>query len=128
MSTNFDLMAQLERAFDGLKMNGLSRRMMVTGGNVTGITGQLVREDLVERVRVPGGRRAYRVCLTPRGRAECAEMARAHEVSGASVPGSSSTARTRPRRSRRSCSASAAAAHAEDGTAVRAPAAPAGHA
>src|SRR5688572_10971393 len=34
----FDLMAQLERAPDGLKMNELSRRMMVTGGNVTGIT------------------------------------------------------------------------------------------
>ena len=31
----FDLMAQLERAPDGLKMNELSRRMMVTGGNVT---------------------------------------------------------------------------------------------
>jgi DNA-binding MarR family transcriptional regulator len=38
----FDLMAQLERAPDGLKMNELSRRMMVTGGNVTGITDQLV--------------------------------------------------------------------------------------
>ena len=34
----FDLMAQLERAPDGLRMNELSRRMMVTGGNVTGIT------------------------------------------------------------------------------------------
>ncbi len=33
----FDLMAQLERAPAGLKMNELSRRMMVTGGNVTGI-------------------------------------------------------------------------------------------
>ena len=40
----FDLMAQLERAPDGLKMNELSRRMMVTGGNVTGITDQLVAE------------------------------------------------------------------------------------
>ena len=38
----FDLMAQLERAPDGLRMNELSRRMMVTGGNVTGITDQLV--------------------------------------------------------------------------------------
>jgi DNA-binding MarR family transcriptional regulator len=40
----FDLMAQLERAPEGLKMNELSRRMMVTGGNVTGITDQLVAE------------------------------------------------------------------------------------
>ncbi len=74
----FDLMAQLERAPEGLKMNELSRRMMVTGGNVTGITDQLVQEDLVERVQVPGDRRAYRVRLTPRGRAEFAVMARAH--------------------------------------------------
>ncbi|MES2973176.1 MAG: MarR family transcriptional regulator, partial [Pseudomonadota bacterium] len=43
----FDLMAQLERSPDGLKMNELSRRMMVTGGNVTGITDQLVAEGLV---------------------------------------------------------------------------------
>ncbi len=76
----FDLMAQLERAPEGLKMNELSRRMMVTGGNITGITDQLVQEDLVERVQVPGDRRAYRVCLTARGRAQFAIMAQAHET------------------------------------------------
>ena len=64
----FDLMAQLERSPEGLKMNELSRRMMVTGGNVTGITDQLVTEGLVERVDVEGDRRAYRVRLTTRGR------------------------------------------------------------
>ena len=57
----FDLMAQLERNPDGLKMNKLSRRMMVTGGNVTGITDQLVAEGLVERVDVEGDRRAFRI-------------------------------------------------------------------
>ena len=76
----FDLMAQLERARDGLKMNELSRRMMVTGGNVTGITDQLVAEDLVERVAVEGDRRAYRVRLTPKGRKAFADMAHAHEA------------------------------------------------
>ena len=76
----FDLMAQLERARDGLKMNELSRRMMVTGGNVTGITDQLVTEDLVERVNVDGDRRAYRVRLTPKGRKVFADMALAHEA------------------------------------------------
>jgi DNA-binding MarR family transcriptional regulator len=40
----FDLMSQLERSPQGLKMGELSKRMMVTGGNVTGITDQLVRE------------------------------------------------------------------------------------
>ena len=76
----FDLMAQLERAPDGLKMNELSRRMMVTGGNVTGITDQLVQEDLVERVQVPGDRRAYQVRLTPKGRTHFVVMAQAHEA------------------------------------------------
>jgi DNA-binding MarR family transcriptional regulator len=75
----FDLMAQLERAPKGLKMNELSRRMMVTGGNVTGITDQLVTEGLVERLAVPGDRRAFLVRLTAAGHASFAEMARAHE-------------------------------------------------
>jgi DNA-binding MarR family transcriptional regulator len=75
----FDLMAQLERAEGGLKMNELSRRMMVTGGNVTGITDQLVSEGLVERIDVEGDRRAYRVRLTPRGRKLFHDMARQHE-------------------------------------------------
>jgi DNA-binding MarR family transcriptional regulator len=75
----FDLMAQLERAPDGLKMNELSRRMMVTGGNVTGITDQLVAEGLVERIEVAGDRRAYRVRLTAKGRKQFHEMARQHE-------------------------------------------------
>ena len=75
----FDLMAQLERAPDGLKMNELSRRMMVTGGNVTGITDQLVTEGLVERIDVEGDRRAYRVRLTAKGRKQFNDMARQHE-------------------------------------------------
>ena len=75
----FDLMAQLERAPNGLKMNELSRRMMVTGGNVTGITDQLVAEGLVERIDVEGDRRAYRVRLTAKGRKQFHDMARQHE-------------------------------------------------
>ena len=76
----FDLMAQLERSREGMKMNELSRRMMVTGGNITGITDQLVTEDLVERVPVPGDRRAYRVRLTAKGRKQFSDMAHEHEA------------------------------------------------
>jgi DNA-binding MarR family transcriptional regulator len=75
----FDLMAQLERAPQGLKMNELSSRMMVTGGNVTGITDQLVREGLVDRVGVAEDRRACRVRLTSRGRRLFRDMAAQHE-------------------------------------------------
>lgn len=75
----FDLMAQLERHPDGLRMGELSRRMMVTGGNVTGITDQLEEEGLVQRVPDPADRRAYSVKLTPAGRTAFAEMAAVHE-------------------------------------------------
>jgi DNA-binding MarR family transcriptional regulator len=75
----FDLMSQLERSQDGLKMKELSRRMMVTGGNITGITDQLVSEGLVERLPVAGDRRAFRVRLTARGRKSFADMAHQHE-------------------------------------------------
>ena len=75
----FDLMAQLERHPEGLKMKELSQRLMVTGGNVTGITDQLVAEGLVERVGVEGDRRAFLVRLTPEGRETFERMAVEHE-------------------------------------------------
>jgi DNA-binding MarR family transcriptional regulator len=75
----FDLMAQLERYPEGLRMGELSRRMMVTGGNVTGITDQLEQEQLVVRVPDPKDGRAYSVMLTPAGRSAFADMAQVHE-------------------------------------------------
>ena len=75
----FDLMAQLERYPDGLRMGELSKRMMVTGGNVTGITDQLEEEQLVVRVPDPSDRRAYSVRLTPAGRKAFGDMAAVHE-------------------------------------------------
>jgi DNA-binding MarR family transcriptional regulator len=75
----FDLMAQLERHREGLKMNELSRLLMVTGGNVTAIVDQLEKEGLVERLDEPADRRAFCICLTKSGEKSFAEMARAHE-------------------------------------------------
>jgi DNA-binding MarR family transcriptional regulator len=75
----FDLMAQLERNPEGLRMGELSRRMMVTGGNITGITDQLVAEGLVERRPIPGDRRVQAVRLTAKGRRAFDAMASAHE-------------------------------------------------
>ena len=75
----FDLMAQLERAPRGLKMGELSKRMMVTGGNVTGITDLLEEEGLVERAADPADRRAWLVRLTPAGKRAFAAMAEEHE-------------------------------------------------
>ncbi|NHZ41055.1 MarR family winged helix-turn-helix transcriptional regulator [Massilia aquatica] len=75
----FDLMAQLERHPDGLRMGELSKRMMVTGGNITGITDQLEQEALVVRVPDPKDRRAYSVKLTQEGHTAFARMAVVHE-------------------------------------------------
>lgn len=75
----FDLLAQLERAPAGLRMGELSSRLMVTGGNVTGLVAQLVAEGMVERMPEPGDRRASIVRLTGRGRDAFREMAAEHE-------------------------------------------------
>jgi DNA-binding MarR family transcriptional regulator len=75
----FDLMAQLQRHPAGLKMGEISRRMMVTGGNVTGIADELEAAGLVARRAAPGDRRAYILRLTAAGRRTFDEMARAHE-------------------------------------------------
>ena len=75
----FDLLAQLEREPEGLTMGELSQRLMVTGGNVTGITDQLEGEGLVVRAEHPSDRRAYRVCLTAAGRRQFRRMAATHE-------------------------------------------------
>lgn len=74
----FDLMAQLERAPDGLTMGELSRRLMVTGGNVTGMVDRLVDEKLVERRPAPHDRRSNIVGLTRAGRAQFDIVAREH--------------------------------------------------
>jgi DNA-binding MarR family transcriptional regulator len=75
----FDLMSQLERHPDGLKMNELSRLLMVTGGNITAIVDQLETEGLVERLDHADDRRAFHIRLTRAGERAFAEMARAHE-------------------------------------------------
>ena len=75
----FDLLAQLEREPEGLTMGELSQRLMVTGGNITGITDQLEAEGLVRRAPHPTDRRAFSVQLTTRGQRQFRRMAAVHE-------------------------------------------------
>ena len=75
----FDFLAQLERTPHGLKMSELSKRLMVTGGSITGLTDQLVREGLVRRQPMSGDRRAFAVQLTAKGKRVFDAMAAAHE-------------------------------------------------
>ncbi|UCE31401.1 MAG: MarR family transcriptional regulator [Burkholderiales bacterium] len=75
----FDLLAQLERHRAGLKMSELSRRLMVTGGNVTGLADQLEAEGWLVREPVANDRRATRLKLTRDGSRRFDAMAREHE-------------------------------------------------
>lgn len=75
----FDYLAQLERHPDGLRLSDLSRYMMVTGGNVTVLTTQLIADGMVERLQDPSDGRSTRVRLTTAGRRRFLRMAAEHE-------------------------------------------------
>jgi DNA-binding MarR family transcriptional regulator len=77
--SRFDYLAQLHRAPEGLRMSQLSQRLMVTGGSVTGLTDELVRQGHVVREGDPQDRRSHRVMLTPAGRAAIEAAAGIHE-------------------------------------------------
>lgn len=75
----FDLLAQLDRHPQGLRMSELSQRLMVTGGNITALADQLEAEGLLRREPVRDDRRAIRLKLSAAGRRRFAEMAAGHE-------------------------------------------------
>ena len=75
----FDVMAALARADDGMTMTELSRMLMVSNGNVTGIIDRLVADKLVLRKAPAEDRRAIVVRLTPKGVSQFATMAKTHE-------------------------------------------------
>ena len=75
----FDLMAQLDKAPNGMTLGELSQRMMVSNGNVTGLAERLVEQGLLDRRPSPNDRRAQIVSLTAEGRRVFRTMARTHE-------------------------------------------------
>lgn len=75
----FDLLAQLDRAPQGLRMTELSARLLVTGGNVTWLVTSLCNDGLVSRQRTPEDGRAVLVRLTAAGRRAFTAMAQSHE-------------------------------------------------
>ena len=75
----FDFLAQLDRNPEGLTMSELSRRTMVSGGNVSGIARQLEQDGMINRVSVPTDKRSFIVSLTASGRREFITMAARHE-------------------------------------------------
>jgi len=75
----FDVMAALARREAGMTMTDVSRLLMVSNGNVTGLIGRLVADGLVVRIANEKDRRATFVRLTSRGLRLFAAMAEAHE-------------------------------------------------
>ncbi|MEN8891985.1 MarR family winged helix-turn-helix transcriptional regulator [Planktotalea arctica] len=75
----FDVMSALYRNPKGMKMSELSRMLMVSNGNVTGIVDRLREDSHLLREAVPGDRRAVRVRLTAKGIIEFEKQASAHE-------------------------------------------------
>ena len=76
----FDLMAQLDRAPDGMTLSDVSKRMMVSNGNVTGLVDRLVESGHVERRTSEQDRRVQFIKLTKLGRATFRKMAAEHET------------------------------------------------
>ena len=75
----FDVMAALYRVPEGMLMSDLSRFLLVSNGNVTGIVDRLVSEGLVTRARRNGDRRTSMVRLTEEGTRSFATIAAVHE-------------------------------------------------
>ena len=75
----FDLLAQLEREPNGLRLGELSQRMMVTNGNVTGLVDKLVEQGFVVREPSPDDRRAMNVRMTKADASMFGVMAKANE-------------------------------------------------
>lgn len=70
----FELMAALDRVTDGITMGELSRWLMVTKGNITGIAERLSEDGFIVREPTPTDRRSFIVRLTARGSSEYKRM------------------------------------------------------
>ena len=75
----FDLMAQLDKAREGMTLSDVSKRMMVSNGNVTGLVERLVESGHLDRRTSANDRRVQVIRLTRAGRAEFRKMAVEHE-------------------------------------------------
>ncbi len=76
----FDVLAALYRSGSELTMTELSRALMVSNGNVTGIVDRLEEDGFVWRSRKDQDRRNSHIQLSTYGREMFKKMAGAHEI------------------------------------------------
>ncbi|MCA0316877.1 MAG: MarR family transcriptional regulator [Proteobacteria bacterium] len=74
----FDLLAQLDKSPEGMTLGEISRRMMVTNGNVTGLVARIAEQGYVERRRDEKDGRVQRIAMTEKGHEDFVRMAREH--------------------------------------------------
>ncbi len=74
----FDVLSELERAGEPQTMSQVSRQLMVSNGNLTGVVDRLLREGQVRREENPVDRRVQLISLTDAGRTRFQTMATAH--------------------------------------------------
>lgn len=75
----FDVLAELDRAGEPLTMSQLSRELMVSNGNVTGVIDRLEKSGFAKRMRADHDRRIQYIELTAKGKKEFNRMASRHE-------------------------------------------------
>ena len=74
----FDLMAQLDKVSNGMKLGELSRRLMVSNGNITALVDTLLKQGLIETAPAPDDGRAQLVRLSAEGQRQFRALATAH--------------------------------------------------
>lgn len=75
----FDLLAEIARDDAPKTMTDISKLLMVSNGNVTGLVDRLSRDGLVRREPSEADRRVYRITLTDEGKTLFKEIAVQHE-------------------------------------------------
>ena len=75
----FDVLSELEHASEQLTMSQLSKELMVSNGNITGVVDRLEKNKLVVRIRPEHDRRVQYIELTAEGKDAFRRMARKHE-------------------------------------------------
>lgn len=76
----FDVLSELEHAGEPQTMSELSRRLLVSGGHVTGVVDRLERDGHVARQPLESDRRVQLVALTERGKRTFLTVAERHEA------------------------------------------------
>jgi len=75
----FDVLAELENVDRSLTMTELSKLLVVSNGNITGVIDRLERDQFLTRIRSEKDRRVQHIRLTSQGKARFLKIAAEHE-------------------------------------------------